>query len=153
MARRKRAEAPEEDEPALDISSLIDVTFLLLIYFLVTTTIGKKETDLNMALPGIATEGKKTDIAPMFIKLDNSGAVFTGAGGNEQALDTNTASHDLPQLSAQLQIYAAASLATASTPLVQVYVEPNAKQQRVVDVLNALAGAKITTITFTDLVE
>jgi hypothetical protein len=33
MARHKKIQAPEEDEPGLDISSLIDVCFLLLIYF------------------------------------------------------------------------------------------------------------------------
>ena len=36
MARHRRAEAPEEDKPELSISPLIDVCFLLLIYFLVT---------------------------------------------------------------------------------------------------------------------
>jgi biopolymer transport protein ExbD len=39
MARHRKYEAAEEADPALDISSLIDVCFLLLIYFLVTSTI------------------------------------------------------------------------------------------------------------------
>ena len=51
MARHKKIQAPEEDEPGLDISSLIDVCFLLLIYFLVTTQIIKKEQELSTALP------------------------------------------------------------------------------------------------------
>jgi biopolymer transport protein ExbD len=41
MARHKKYQADEEANPALDISSLIDVCFLLLIYFLVATTILK----------------------------------------------------------------------------------------------------------------
>ena len=55
MARKKIAEALEDDEPGLDISSLIDVCFLLLIYFLVTTTIQPREQDLRMSLPAAIT--------------------------------------------------------------------------------------------------
>ncbi|MDB4419108.1 biopolymer transporter ExbD [bacterium] len=40
-SRRKKDRA-ELDEPQLDISSLIDVCFLMLIFFLVTTTIGRR---------------------------------------------------------------------------------------------------------------
>lgn len=152
MARRKRAEMPDEDEPALDISSLIDVTFLLLIYFLVTTTIQKKETDLNMMLPGRAESEGKVDIQPMFIKLDNAGAVFVGSGSSEQLMDSNPDERDLTNLKSQLRLYVDAAAATTSKPLVQVYVEDLAQHQRVIDVLNALAWAKITSITFTDLV-
>jgi biopolymer transport protein ExbD len=151
MARRKRAEMPDEDAPALDISSLIDVTFLLLIYFIVTTTIQKKETDLNMVLPGVEPGSSTLDIAPLFIKLDNAGAVYVGTGTAAQLMDADPSVHSLPNLSAQLEVYAAGSAASASKPLVQLYVEGEARQQRVVDVLNALAGAKITSITFSDL--
>jgi biopolymer transport protein ExbD len=153
MARRKRAEVPEEDEPALDISSLIDVTFLLLIYFIVTTTLQKKETDLNMNLPGKAPEDTKLDIAPMFIKLNNAGEVYVGTGAAEQLMDANINERDLPNLKSQLRLYKDASMATNSKPLVQVYVEDEARQQRVIDVLNALAATEIKSITFTDLVK
>jgi len=153
MARRKRTEAPEEDEPALDISSLIDVTFLLLIYFIVTTTLQKKETDLNMNLPGKAPVETQLDIPPMFIKLNNAGAVYVGTGAAEQLMDSDINVRDLPNLKSQLQLYKDASAATQSTPLVQVYVEDEARQQRVIDVINALAATGIKSITFTDLVK
>ena len=52
MARHKRQQLEPEEEPALDISSLIDVCFLLLIYFLVTSTIKPRESDLGLQLPG-----------------------------------------------------------------------------------------------------
>ena len=51
MARHKKFQVEQEPEPELDISSLIDVCFLLLIYFLVTSTITPRETDLGMSLP------------------------------------------------------------------------------------------------------
>jgi biopolymer transport protein ExbD len=36
---------------------------------------------------------------------------------------------------------------------VQVYVDPGTTQQRVIDVLNALAAVGISSVTFTDLLE
>ena len=69
MARHRRAEPLDEDEPELNISSLIDICFLLLIYFLVTTTIKAKEQDVDMALPSAAPSDTQPDIQPMFINI------------------------------------------------------------------------------------
>jgi biopolymer transport protein ExbD len=153
MARRYRSESFEEDEPELSIAPLIDICFLLLIYFLVTTTIQKRETDLDMTLPAAAPSQEQPPIDPMFIKVDINGAIYVGAGPGQQLLDTDTSVRDLPLLSQQLEMYASAALAADSQPLVQIYAEGEATQQRVIDVLNALAGADITKVTFTDLID
>jgi len=153
MPRRYRAEEFDQDEPELNISSLIDICFLLLIYFLVTTTITKRETDLNMQLPAAAPSQEQPPIDPMFIKVDANGAIYVGAGPGQQMLDTDTGVRDLPLLSQQLEMYASAAMAADSQPLVQVFAEGEATQQRVIDVLNALSGAQITKVTFTDLID
>jgi biopolymer transport protein ExbD len=153
MARHKKAETPPIDEPALDISSLIDCTFLLLIYFLVTTTIQKREQDLDMKLPAQQQTQEQPPIEPKFIKIDQNGAVYVGAGPAQQLMDTDTSVRELPMLRQDLEIYSSAAKAADSQPLVQIYVEGDAQQQRVIDVLNALAGAKINQVTFTDLVD
>jgi biopolymer transport protein ExbD len=153
MARHKKVEAMEEDLPALDISSLIDCTFLLLIYFLVTTTIQKRETDLDMTLPAAAPSESQPDIDPKFIKIDANGAISVGAGASQIPMDSDPSVRDLPLLTADLQTYASAAKSADSKPLVQLYVDGGASQQRVIDVLNALAGVEITNVTFTDLVD
>ena len=51
MARHRRVTNLEEDKPELSISPLIDICFLLLIYFLVTTTIKQKESCLLYTSP------------------------------------------------------------------------------------------------------
>lgn len=53
MARHKKLEAVEDEDPKLDISSLIDVCFLLLIYFIVATSL-IQERKLDMSMPGQA---------------------------------------------------------------------------------------------------
>ncbi len=153
MARHKRHHQEEEAEPALDISSLIDVCFLLLIYFLVTSTIKPRETDLGMGLPAAAPSEAQPDIEPMFIKIDATGAIYSGVGQGQQLLDTDMGDRTLPLLRSVLDLYADAARAANDKPLVQIMADSGATQQRVIDVLNALAGVGITSVTFTDLVD
>lgn len=151
MARHRRYETADESNPALDISSLIDVCFLLLIYFIVTSTITPRETDLGMQLPAINPEPGQPDIEPMFIRVEGNGAIYTGIGASQQAMDSDVGVRELPLLLSQLDLYASAAKAANSKPLVQIYVDEKANQQRVIDVLNALAAVEISSVTFTDL--
>jgi biopolymer transport protein ExbD len=154
MARHRKYEAPEEEEPGLDISSLIDVCFLLLIYFLVTSTITPRESDLGMALPANNPDPSlQPELDPIFIRIDANGLISTGVGNSVQPLDSDVNVREVPLLRGQLDLYASAARAANQTPLVQVYAEGEASQQRVIDVLNALAAVNITSVTFTDLVD
>lgn len=153
MARHKKYETAAETDPALDISSLIDVTFLLLIYFLVTSTITPRETDLGMALPAANPSTEQPEIDPLFIKIEPSGAIYTGVGDAQQPMDSDVSVRELPLLKGQLDMYASAARAASSTPLVQIYADGGATQQRVIDVLNALAAVGINSVTFTDLLD
>lgn len=153
MARHKKYQAEEESDPALDISSLIDVCFLLLIYFIVTSTIIPREQDLGMALPAANPGTELPKIEPLFIKIESSGAIFTGTGSMQQPMDSDPTVRDLPLLRTQLELYSDTAKAAAATPLVQIYADGESTQQRVIDVLNALAGADIKSVTFTDLVD
>jgi biopolymer transport protein ExbD len=151
MARHRKYEALEEADPALDISSLIDVCFLLLIYFIVTSTIAPRETDLGMALPSGVPSSEQPEIEPLFIRIEANGAISTGTGAAQQPMDSDVSVRDLPLLRGHLDMYASAARAANSKPLVQIYVDGEASQQRVIDVLNALAGVNISSVTFTDL--
>ena len=153
MARHKKYQVEDSANPELDISSLIDVCFLLLIYFLVTSTISPRETDLGMSLPAANPSNEQPKIEPMFIRVDAAGVIYTGVGAGQQQLDQDASSRDVPLLDSQLDLYAAAARSAGSNPLVQVFVDPGTTQQRVIDVLNSLAGAGISSVTFTDLVE
>ncbi len=153
MARHKKYEAAEDEDPALDISSLIDVCFLLLIYFIVTSTVTPRESDLGMALPAANPSTEQPEIEPMFIRIEANGALYTGVGASQLSMDSDTSARDVPLLKAQLDLYAGSARAANSQPLVQIYADGQATQQRVIDVLNSLAGAGINSVTFTDLVD
>lgn len=153
MSRRYRADKAEDDDPKLDISSLIDATFLLLCYFLVTTTIQPREGDLPMTLPASAPSDTPPEIEPKFIRIDQTGSIFVGQGAAQIPMDSDTSVRELPLLTADLQSYAEGAKAAGTDALVQLYVDGGAQQQRVIDVLNALAGVGINKVTFTDLLD
>lgn len=153
MARHKKYDAIEEENASLDISSLIDVTFLLLIYFLVTSAIQVRETDLGMKLPAAMPSDKQPVIQPMFIKIDGSGIIYVGTGAEQRVLDSDTTVRDLPMLTQELDMYASAARSGNNEPLVQLWADGGATTQRVIDVINALAAKQIQSVTFTDLVD
>jgi biopolymer transport protein ExbD len=151
MARHKHYEAPDNEHASLDISSLIDVTFLLLIYFLVTSAVQIREMDLGIQLPVPGSAPERTPIDPLLIQIAASGAVTVGAAPGGQVIDADPADRELPLLSQCLQLYGAAARSASQQPLVQLRVDDGTPQQRVIDVINTLAKTDVRSITFTDL--
>jgi biopolymer transport protein ExbD len=71
---------PQSEEIAINLTPLIDVVFLLLIFFMVSTTF-TKETQLKVDLPQATTDQvAQVDMLEIIIKADGSFAV------NDQAL-------------------------------------------------------------------
>lgn len=132
-----------EQEPELDISPLIDVAFLLLIYFLVTTTLQKSEADLSLTLPGVEKQdSREVKIDQMMVKIDASGIIMV----NEEVSDSEPENRDLPNLTERLSRYsAAASVANTETQVI-IDCDPEAVGQRFIDVLNVCAKADIKNV-------
>lgn len=67
---------------SLSMTPLIDIVFLLLIFFLVTTRFSEEDHELEVMLP-TASEAKPLVVKPkeIFINIDSEGAYFVG---NEQ---------------------------------------------------------------------
>ena len=153
MARRKRGLAMEDDEPALDISSLIDVCFLLLIYFLVTSTIQPREQDLPMTLPSSQMSDAPLDIEPMLIAVKKTGSGFQIVVNKTDMLDNAVSGErrELPRLSESLTTYSNLARSNDTQPLVQLFIDPLVEQQTAMDVLNCLKGANINSVTFSQV--
>ena len=81
MLKLRKPRHEKHSDPELDISSLIDVSFLLLIFFLVTSTLLKRESDLAMKLP---TPGEGVDpTEALQIAIAGDGRITIG--GQEMA--------------------------------------------------------------------
>ena len=145
--RNNTEKSPTLDEPTLDISSLIDVCFLLLIYFLVTTTIQPREQDLSTYVPGRAAESPII-IPPMVIEIRQSGEVVVNPGDAAETYDEDLSQRSLPRLEGRLKMLA--GWGVESTPKVLLKVHDEVCQQRYIDVVNCLAGAGIQSIALVD---
>jgi biopolymer transport protein ExbD len=69
-----------EDEPRIDLTSLIDVVFILLIFFMVTTTFNR-QSELKVDLPEASSEVEKLPKEPIRLVIDRDGRYFIN--GNE----------------------------------------------------------------------
>jgi len=121
----------------------------------VERTIKPREQDLKMSLPLAKPNNPKNvpAIAPLFIAIDKNGVISINQGPAKEPLDADINKRDVPILRDRLKIYVAVTKAADQEPVVQIWAHGQAQQQRVVDVLNALAKVEIKKVTFTDLVE
>ena len=143
MARKKKMESEKMDSPALDISSLIDVSFLLLIYFLVTSTLEPRESDLSMELPTESGTSSNLQIDPLKVRLTQSGEITIA----DQVMA------DDASMEAELDRYKQLTDATGNQPIVIVSADDSAQQQRFIDLMNGLARVGITTVTLSGFAE
>ena len=146
MARHKKLEAIEDEDPKLDISSLIDVCFLLLIYFIVATSL-IQERKLDMSMPGSAPGDTAAQIEPALIRIIKDGTIYWGKD-NSLMIDNDMNNHNLSTLVQQLEAKKQEASAVGTEPVVLLRVEREVPHQRVID---ALTEAGITTVALTDL--
>jgi biopolymer transport protein ExbD len=150
MAGNTKLQIPEEVEPGLDMSSMIDVSFLLLIYFLVTSTLDPKEADLGMTLPTTdSSSASEVEIDQMTIEVNAAGTIVV----DDKTLDDDINSRTLPLLDDKLKQYKEAADLTGSQPVVVVAADDESVGQRFIDVLNALAKVEIRNVTITGFAE
>jgi len=147
--KRKRTTIFTDDEPILDISSLIDVCFLLLIYFLVTSTIQPREQDLPMTMPG--KKGLIEDeVVRILIGIKEDGAIVMNTGDSEEVLDRDTEKRNIPKTKETLQLMNRLAKSNGSELFVEISSDEGVTHQRFIDVVNCLRGEGITKVSITD---
>lgn len=134
-----RSSLSESERPGLDMSPLIDISFLLLIYFLVTSTLEPVESDLAMTLPDPGLIAHRHIPDTMEIEITETGAILA----NSELLDLDGSSRDLPMLVDRLRTYAESARLTDSPARVSIAANDEVAGQRLVDVINALADQHV----------
>jgi biopolymer transport protein ExbD len=134
-----------EENLQFQIAPMIDVIFILILFFMCSAGAVKTELQLASSLPGTATSDIPISLPDeQVIQITNGGQVIL----NDRPYDTDLKSHDMPQLVAMLQRFLEASVASKTEAMVTVTPEPYANYQRVIDVMNACAIAKIKNVSF-----
>ena len=130
----------------MQMGPMIDMVFLLLVFFMVTARPEKQETDINLALPGTVSQEESVDIPDeQRIRIESDGTVALNDLSVGMPGDT-----DMPALLGTLKRFKESATANKSEALITIDAHDDARQQRIVDVLNVCAKAEITGVTFAD---
>lgn len=126
----------------------MDVSFLLLIFFLVATSIVRTEQDLTIEQG--CERGKILRIEVIRINLDKGGEITLKSGKNEEIVEVSGSGSDLPTLKARLDLLRDLSL---EGPTVHVWSDEGSEYQRFIDILNCLAEVRINSVGIVDSTE
>ncbi len=124
-----------KDDLDLNLTPLIDVVFLLLIFFMVSTTFEMK-SEINIKLPEAAENRAEVVPDSIVVALDANGRVFV---------------NDNPLVNAQITTIREALRQSAQkldNPSVIINADANATHQSVVRVMDAARQLSMTRITF-----
>ena len=136
---------PNESTLGFQLAPMIDVVFVIMLFFMVMAGSVKTERELNSQLPGNAeTSGATEFVDEQVITITEAGEVSL----NDEPLSP-AADVAMQRFKDTLMRLKAAGDQAKSPTLVTVVSEPNAKYSRTIDVLDALAVAGITQVTFT----
>ena len=129
------------------IAPMIDVVFVIMLFFMVMAGAVKVERELKTQLPGIAPSTPTDEqVMPdeIIVGVEESGAVTL----NEEELDKSD-DKALPNFTSSLARLKQEADNRGAKVLVTIQAEEQAKYERVIDVLNSLAKAKVANVTFT----
>ena len=124
-----------EQEVDVNITPLIDVVFLLLIFFMVSTTF-VRESEIDLTLPEASEEVRDEPLDKIDIAVDKKGQYFVDG----KAL-----------INAQLETVKAAlreKITTDGDPLVVISADADASHQSVITVMDAARQVGLVRITF-----
>ncbi len=146
----KKPRQIEEEQLAVgfQIAPMIDVVFVIMLFFMVMVGSVKVERELKSQLPGLAPP---SDSAPqempdeIIVGVEESGAVTL----NEEELDPARPDKKLPEFINTLKRLKQEADNRNAKVIVTIQAEEQATYERVIDVLNALSVAKIANVTFT----
>ena len=136
----------ETDAPlGFQIAPMIDVVFVIMLFFMVMAGSVRVEKELNTKLPGSAETSTATEFYDeQIVGIAENGEITL----NDEPVDSPE-SRDLPQFTNTMRRLKESSDAAKSPVVLTIVSELNAPYQRTIDVLNACAAAKVDNVTFT----
>ncbi len=133
----------EDVKLELQIAPLIDVVFLLLIYFMVTASLIKKEGDISFMLPAnVPAEDMQEIPVEVLIEITADGTVQV------EGMRFSRDDRELEDL--VMQVVGLKQIATAqrSPFFVNILPHQDSLHSRIIDVMDACAAAGVKSLTF-----
>lgn len=141
MIRRKKK--PEE-KVTIPIAPMIDCVFLLLIYFMVSSTLQRQEADISFQLPGTVEQDEPLEMPDeQIIEISGEGQVIV----NDYQYDTPV-SPRFVELASMLTRFREASDANQVEARVTISPSDGTAHQTIVRVMDAVSLAGIEAVNF-----
>ncbi len=143
----KRTVESDQVNMGFQIAPMIDVVFVIMLFFMVMAGAVKVERELKTQLPGIGTPALNNDDTPpdeIIVTVAESGVVTL----NEEEFDSPE-NKTLPNFTGTLMKLKQEADSRNAKVMVTIQAEEQARYERVIDVLNAMAKARIGNVTFT----
>ena len=136
-----------ESEDKVDITPMIDVVFLLLIYFMFLPL--QQEADIGIKLPSNAPPAENLELpSEHIVEIFPNGLILLN-GAPMDGVDDRV----MTRLSTTLTRLKLSSDRAGIDTVVKIQADPDSPHQRSIDVLNASAKAKITKVSFASYTE
>ena len=131
--------------PGFQIAPMIDVVFVVMLFFMVLVGSQRTEADIGISLPQIEYDsaGAHLPDAEIILGVEEDGSV----GLNDEPFD-HAGDARLPELERTLRRLSATTSSTKTRVLATIHAAPETSYQRVTDVLDALHVAGIEHVTF-----
>lgn len=129
------------------IAPMIDVVFVIMLFFMVMVGSVKVERELKSQLPGVApasADAPQEMPDEITVGVEESGVVTL----NDEEFDSPT-DKALPNFTSTMMRLKQEADNRNAKVIVTIQAEEQATYERVIDVLNALAVAKVANVTFT----
>lgn len=139
-----RLKPREEVKPQMQIAPMIDCVFLLLIYFMVSSTLDMQEADLSFQLPGVVEQTEALDMPDeQIIEIRADGQVIV----NEFPYDSPGARR-FTELATMLKRFKQASDSNKVEAVVTIAPDEAVQHQAIVRVMDAVGAAGIKAVNF-----
>lgn len=139
-----RIRGRQMEQGGVPIAPMIDVVFLLLIYFMVSSTLERQEADLSFQLPGSVEQDEPLQIPDeQIIEIREGGQVIV----NEYAYDHPGAVQFI-ELAAMLSRFHEASQANKVDAIVTIAPAESVMHAQIVKVMDACSLAGIEAVNF-----
>ena len=131
-----------ESEDKVDITPMIDVVFLLLIYFMFLPL--QQEADIGIKLPSNTPPAENLELpSEHIVEIFPNGLILLNGAPMDGIDDRN-----MERLSTTLTRLKLSSDRAGIDTVVKIQADPDSPHQRAIDVLNASALADITKVSF-----
>lgn len=141
---KNRAKGVSNPDVGFQIAPMIDVVFVIMLFFMVMAGAVKVEHELKTTLPGNVETAQETEMPDeLTISVAENGQVSL----NDEPISTPT-DRELNQLYQEMMRARQNADSGKTKLLVTVQAEETARYERVINVLDILAKAEVTNVTF-----